>query len=367
MYFVSSVEDLHDLNPFIVIGCGGGGEKFANFEGIKAVGFIDDDKKKQGLTFCNETIHPDLIQLIQETDAKSVAIMLPIGAEGTALKYAVQAIENGKNVVTSFRSLPLIANPSLIKFANDKHVVIKEISPRLDVIKNIFGTAPPQCTEVLPKLHYRPTKPVIFVGGTSQECGKRTTTRILGKTAKERGLRSVVISTDELGLEGPVDVNFRAGSLSVMDVASAVMGTIKYLEEHKNPDIIFIEGQSSLTELNNPHPRGLSAAIMVGAQPKATVVCHRPNHPYRQPRGIEYEVRAIEAVEPTKVVGISLNLRNVEDKRKVLTNYQENYALPTVDIMNDGAQKLLDAIIDHLGLTFNSIEITDKIKGDFEK
>ena len=124
MYFISSVEDLQDLNPFIVIGCGGGGEKFANFEGVKAIGFIDDDKTKHGLKFCNKTIYPDLNQLIQETDARSVAIMLPIGAEGTALKYAVQGIDKGKNVVTSFRSLPLNLNQSLTKFAKDKNVVI---------------------------------------------------------------------------------------------------------------------------------------------------------------------------------------------------------------------------------------------------
>jgi len=355
LYFISSVEDLQDLNPFIVIGCGGGGEKFANFEGVKAIGFIDDDITKHGSKFCNETIYSDLNELIQETDARSVAIMLPIGAEGTALKYAVQAIDKGKNVITSFRSLPLYLNPSLTKFAKDKNVVIKEISPRLDVIRKIFGTGPSQCTEILPKLKYKPKKPVIFVGGTSQECGKRTTTRILGKTAQEMGLKSAVISTDELGLEGPVDVNFRAGSLSVMDVASAVMGTIRYMEEHKNPDIIFVEGQSSLTEDNNPHPRGLSAAIMVGAQPNATIVCHRPNHPYRYPRGIEYEIRAIEAVEPTKVVGISLNLRNVKNKSE-LKNFQEKYDLPVADIKNGGAFILLNKIIDHLGIKFQSIK-----------
>lgn len=348
MYFVNSVEDLHDLNPFIIIGCGGGGEKFANFDGVRAVGFIDDDKKKQGKEFCNETIYSDLEQLIQMTDARSIAIMLPIGAEGAALKYAVQAIDKGKNVVTSFRSLPLTLNPSLIKFAEEKNVIIKEISPRLDVIRNIFGTGPSGCTETLPKLNYKPEKPVVFVGGTSQECGKRTTTRILGKTAQEMDLNPVIISTDEMGLERPADVNFRAGSLSVMDVASAVMGTMEYLVEQKDPDIIFVEGQSSLTERGNPHPRGLSAAIMVGAQPDATVVCHRPNHPYRHPLGIDYEIRAIEAVEPTKVVGISLNLRNINDK-DVLGKYEEKYSLPTVDIKNGGASRLLKVIYDYLG------------------
>ena len=38
--------------------------------------------------------------------------------------------------------------------------------------------------------------------------------------------------------------------------------------------------------------RGLSAAILIGAAPDAVIVGHRPNHPYREPRGIEEEIRA---------------------------------------------------------------------------
>ena len=348
MYFITSLKEIQDLNPFVIIGCGGGGEKFSNFEGVEAVGFIDDDSEKQGQEFCNNVISRDLTEVLQKTNAKSVAIMLPIGAEGTALKYAVEAIDNGKNVVTSFRSLPISQNESIIKFADAKGVILKEISPRLDVIRKIFGTAPPMCTEILPKLDYKPKTPIVFVGGTSQECGKRTTTRLLGKAAIERGLNAVVISTDEMGFEQPVDMNFRAGSLSVMDVASAVIGSIKYMEEKKNPDIIFIEGQSSLTERGNPHPRGLSASILIGATPNATIVCHRPNHPYREPRGIEFEVKAIEALEPTKVVGLSLNLRNVSDKTE-LNNYESKYGLPAVDVKNGGASRLLDVIIEYIG------------------
>ncbi len=348
MYFITSLQEIQDLNPFVIIGCGGGGEKFANFEGVDSVGFIDDDTEKQGQEFCKNVISCDLKELLEKTNARSVAIMLPIGAEGTALKHAVEAIDCGKNVITSFRSLPIYRNESLLKFAKAKGVILKEISPRLDVIKKIFGTAPPLCTEILPKLNYKPKIPVVFVGGTSQECGKRTTTRLLGKAAKEMGLNSAVISTDELGFEQPVDINFRAGSLSVMDVASAVIGSIKYMEEHKNPDIVFVEGQSSLTEKGNPHPRGLSAAILIGAMPDATIVCHRPNHPYREPRGIEYEVKAIEAVEPTQVVGVSLNLRNVNDKTEI-SKYEEEYGLPAVDVTDGGASRLLNVIIDHIG------------------
>jgi len=348
LYFISSLKEIQDLNPFVIIGCGGGGEKFSNFEGVEAVGFIDDNIEKQGKEFCNNIISQDLTETLQKTNAKSVAIMLPIGAEGTALKYAVEAIDNGKNVVTSFRSLPISQNESLIKFSNAKGVLLKEISPRLDTIMKIFDKAPPVCTEILPKLIYKPKTPIVFVGGTSQECGKRTTTRLLGKAALERGLNAVVISTDEMGFEQPVDMNFRAGSLSVMDVASAIIGSIKYMEEKKDPDIIFIEGQSSLTEKGNPHPRGLSASILIGATPTATIVCHRPNHPYREPRGIEFEVKAIEALEPTKVVGLSLNLRNVNDKTEI-NKYESKYGLPAVDVKNGGASILLDVIIDYIG------------------
>ena len=57
--------------------------------------------------------------------------MLPIGAEGTALKYAAQAIDEELNVITSFRSLSISENISLKKFADSKGLVIKEIGPSL--------------------------------------------------------------------------------------------------------------------------------------------------------------------------------------------------------------------------------------------
>ena len=142
MYSVNSVKEIQDLNHFIVVGCGGGGEKFSNLEGVEAVGFIDDDERKQGKQFCGHIISDSLDKCLAQTSAKSLVIMLPIGAEGTALKYAVQAIDSGLNVVTSFRSLSVTDNPSLIKFAENKNVVIKEISPRLEVVEKFAGIAP---------------------------------------------------------------------------------------------------------------------------------------------------------------------------------------------------------------------------------
>ena len=348
LYSIKSVKDIQDLNPFIVVGCGGGGEKFSNLEGVEAVGFIDDNVNKQGKEFCGYTVAGSLEECLKQApDAKSLVVMLPIGAEGAALKYAVQAIDAGLNVVTSFRSLSVSENLSLKKFATSKGVVIKEIGPRLDVVEMVAGVAPERSCEVLPKISYTPKAPVIFVGGSSQECGKRTTTKQLGIACMERDLTPAIISTDEMGLEEPTDFNFRAGSLSAMDVPAAVLSSIKYVEETKNPDIIFVEGQSSLTEDGNPHPRGLSAAILIGCAPDAVIVGHRPNHPYREPRGIAEEIKAIEAVEPTKVVGLSINLRNA-DPDMTLESFESEFGLPAEDVYNNGAAKLLDAIFKYL-------------------
>ncbi len=240
LYSVKSVKEIQDLNPFIVVGCGGGGEKFSNLEGVEAVGFIDDDVKKQGKKFCGHTVCESLERCLKDAPtAKSIVIMLPIGAEGAALKYAVQAIDAGLNVLTSFRSLSISENLSLMKFADAKNVALKEIGPRLDVVEKIAGIAPEKSCEVLPKISYEPKAPVIFVGGTSQECGKRTTTKMLGIAASERGLTPAIISTDEMGLEEPTDFNFRAGSLSAMDVPAAVLSAINMLKILKN-QILFL-------------------------------------------------------------------------------------------------------------------------------
>ena len=71
MYSVDSVKEIQDLNPFIVVGCGGGGEKFSNLEGIETVGFIDDDVRKQGKEFCGHIVADGLENCLKDAkDAK---------------------------------------------------------------------------------------------------------------------------------------------------------------------------------------------------------------------------------------------------------------------------------------------------------
>ena len=77
------------------------------------------------------------------------------------------------------------------------------------------------------------------------------------------GIDRIVISTDEMGLETTSGHEFSGRKSLGYGCSICGYGIHKYMEEQKNPDIIFVEGQSSLTERGNPHPRGLSAALMV--------------------------------------------------------------------------------------------------------
>ena len=61
----------------------------------------------------------------------------------------------------------------------------------------------------------------------------------------------------------------------------------------------------------------------------------------------ENKIKAIESIEPTKVVGISINLKNAELDMDV-DFFESKYDLPVEDVYNNGASKLLDAILDYL-------------------
>ena len=96
------------------------------------------------------------------------------------------------------------------------------------LLQKIAGIAPEKSCEVLPKISYEPKAPVIFCPEELlRNARKRTTSKKVGIAATQRGLTSAVISTDEMGLEEPTEFNFRAGSLSAMDVPAAVLSAIK--------------------------------------------------------------------------------------------------------------------------------------------
>ena len=77
-------------------------------------------------------------ECLSETSANSLVIMLPIGAEGSAIKYAVQAIDAGLNVITSFRSLSIEDNISLKNLKDYPLISLGQETTTYDFYNKIF-------------------------------------------------------------------------------------------------------------------------------------------------------------------------------------------------------------------------------------
>lgn len=193
----------------------------------------------------------------------------------------------------------------------------------------------------------------VLMVGTDMSVGKMTAALELTSVATARGLRAKFIATGQTGMiisgsGAPLDairLDYASGAIE-----SAVL-------EHREAEIVFVEGQGSLL-----HP-GSSATLplMRGSCPTHLVLCHRAGmtHLAKVPwvripdlsdvaRLFEDVSSALGTFPAAKVVGVALNTGHLPES-VALDAVQETMkltGLPTCDPVRQGASELLDAILD---------------------
>jgi uncharacterized NAD-dependent epimerase/dehydratase family protein len=195
-----------------------------------------------------------------------------------------------------------------------------------------------------------PCRRVLTVG-TDMAVGKMSTSIELHWLSKLRGWRSKFLATGQTGLmlEGDgvaldaVRVDFAAGA-----VEQVVM---RY---GKNYDILHVEGQGSLL-----HPSSTATLPLIrGCQPTQMILVHRAGQTHVM-EGVEipplvevvnlYETvaRAGGSFAPTKVVGIALNTRHLDESaaKNAIAQTETETGLPCIDPIRFGAALLLDAVM----------------------
>ncbi|MDW3210328.1 MAG: DUF1611 domain-containing protein [Reichenbachiella sp.] len=190
--------------------------------------------------------------------------------------------------------------------------------------------------------------PIITVFGTDCAVGKRTTAVKLVEALKGEGIEAVFISTGQTGLlQGSkygIAVDVLSSGFSTGEVENAILNAV----EHENPDIIIVEGQGALS-----HPAFTSStAIIRGAIPKAVIVQHPPkrvNHcdyPSIPMPTLASEIHLIETFSNAKVIAITINHEDMTDQEvdQTVLNYEEEYHLPTTDVLKHGCGKLIKKI-----------------------
>jgi uncharacterized NAD-dependent epimerase/dehydratase family protein len=118
--------------------------------------------------------------------------------------------------------------------------------------------------------------------------------------------------------------------------------------EQEQPDIILVEGQSSVS-----HPAFMgSLAILKGSMPDCIILQHPPARRFRcdfpllEMPSVESEIQIIEAISKSKVIAIALSHENLTGKQveKTIEEYENRFQLPTTDVLSDGSQKLIRAL-----------------------
>lgn len=196
----------------------------------------------------------------------------------------------------------------------------------------------------------------VLTVGTDMAIGKMSTSIMLHRASRDRGLRSKFLATGQAGLmiggDGialdAVRVDFASGAVEQM--------VMQFGAEH---DILHIEGQGSLL---NPSSTA-TLPLIRGSQPTHLILVHRagqthlsriPEVPIPPLRAVvnlyEAVAAAAGAFAPTPVAAIALNTHHLDDlaAQQAIEQAALETGLPCTDPIRFGADKLLEAILHKL-------------------
>jgi uncharacterized NAD-dependent epimerase/dehydratase family protein len=195
---------------------------------------------------------------------------------------------------------------------------------------------------------------VVLTVGTDCNVGKMTAQLQLTRKLNERGVRTRFVATGQTG------IMIQGWGIAVdAVVADFIAGAAErlVLEGAKDADVVLVEGQGSI---NHPGYSGVTLGLMHGSCPDALILCHQSTREYigdyreaawlRIPPLTEY-IRLYEtigcAVQPTKVIGISLNTFDMTDAeaRRSCEVAAAETGLPATDPVRFDPGPLVDAVV----------------------
>jgi uncharacterized NAD-dependent epimerase/dehydratase family protein len=189
--------------------------------------------------------------------------------------------------------------------------------------------------------------PKIAVLGTDCALGKRTTTRFLTEAMKAAGYKAEMIYTGQTGWMQGAKYGFIFDS-TLNDFISGEMehAIVKCWREEK-PDIIFIEGQSSLRNPSGP----AGAEWIISAAANAAVLQHNPAR--KKYKGLEDYPATIPAIKdeidlikqygaPTVALTVNTMKMKEADARTYAAEQERELGIPVLLPLEDGVERLVE-------------------------
>jgi uncharacterized NAD-dependent epimerase/dehydratase family protein len=190
------------------------------------------------------------------------------------------------------------------------------------------------------------TCPKIAVLGTDCALGKRTTTRFLVQAMRKAGYKAEMIYTGQTGWMQGAKYGFVFDS-TLNDFISGEMEHAVYTCFHEaKPDIIFIEGQSSMRNPSGP----AGAEWICSAAANAVVLQHDPGRKHykdmdyypalvAEPRS-EIELIRIYGA-PTVAVTVNTGRMTNDEAREYARKTQQELDIPVILPLEDGVDSLV--------------------------
>jgi uncharacterized NAD-dependent epimerase/dehydratase family protein len=192
------------------------------------------------------------------------------------------------------------------------------------------------------------TRRVLTVGSDCN-IGKMVAALELTASAKRRGLDARFLATGQTGM-------LISGSGLTLDriPGDFMAGFIEQLVlENAEADLVAVEGQGCLL---HPAFSGVTMALVHGALPDAMILTHHAGRRIMRaqrlpipplPDWVRRYEDALAPLHPGKVVGIAINPYGLSEAEAdaAIRGAEDETGLPAVDVLRQGADRLLDAVL----------------------
>lgn len=197
---------------------------------------------------------------------------------------------------------------------------------------------------------------VVTAVGTDCSSGKMTAAIELTREARRRGLKAAFVATGQTGIMVGCDAGAPLDAL-VSDFVAGAMEECVLKAAHAKPDIIFVEGQGSIT---HPAYAGVTAGLLHGSFPDVLLMCDEPRreflrHLVEPPRWVKPSPARERAVVEAHVAqqtgarvgAAALMTRGLteDEHRAEVVNAEKELGVPAGDVFRGGTGRILDGLL----------------------
>lgn len=288
----------------------------------------------------NIPVYSSIADFVRQSKATAVYCVVGVATKGGVIPESLraelkEALEHGFGLVNGLHEF-ISDIPELVSLAQAKGVEIIDVRKPKKFRDLHFWTG--KIREV--------TCPKIAVLGTDCALGKRTTTRFLVEAMRKAGYKAEMVYTGQTGWMQGAKYGFVFDS-TLNDFISGEMEHAVYTCFHEaKPDIIFIEGQSSLRNPSGP----AGAEWICSAAANGVVLQHDPGRKHYKdmdyyPALVADPESEIELIRiygaPTIAVTINTGKMTNAEARDYARKTQQKLNIPAILPLEDGVDSLV--------------------------